>query len=78
MQLWPPLDGIHKENWENLMEILQEEETSFAVLQDHVTGKVFNTQPRNIALKTLFYIEWVSVCLESIEASILKLWPAFY
>ena len=26
-----------------------QEETSVAVLQDHVTGKVFNTQPRNIA-----------------------------
>ena len=26
-----------------------QEETSIAVLQDHVTGEVFNTQPRNIA-----------------------------
>ena len=48
MQLWPPLDGIHEQNWEKLMEYLQpQEETSVAVLQDHVTGEVFNTQPRN-------------------------------
>ena len=26
-----------------------QEETSVAVLQDHVTGDVFNSQPRNIA-----------------------------
>ena len=25
------------------------EETSVAILQGHVTGKVFNSQPRNIA-----------------------------
>ena len=36
-----------------------QDETSVAVLQDHVTGEVFNTQPRNIrSLKeSLFYME---------------------
>ena len=48
MQLWPPLDGIHEQNWrthENIFTTLR----SVAVLQDHVTGEVYNTQPRNIA-----------------------------
>ena len=48
-QLWPPLDGIHKQN-EKLMEIRIncQEEMSVAVSQDHVTGKVFKMQPCNI------------------------------
>ena len=45
MQLWPPLDGIH-EQLEKLIEIVLQLST---VLQDHVTGEIFNTQPRNIA-----------------------------
>ena len=50
MPLWPPIDDIHEENWEKLMEIFTTvEEMPVAVLQDHVTGEVFNTQPRNIA-----------------------------
>ena len=43
------LDGIHEQNWKSSQKY--QEETSIAVLQDHVTGKVFNTQPRNIAKK---------------------------
>ena len=46
-QLWPPLDGIHEQNWKYFYTC--QEETSVAVLQDHVTGEVFNTEPRNIA-----------------------------
>ena len=48
MQLWPPLDGIHEQNsWKYFYTC--QEESSIAVLQDHVTGKVFNIEPRNIA-----------------------------
>ena len=58
-----------------------QEEASIAVLQDHVTGKVFNIQPRNIAKKNrcftyVYGVDWS--LFKSIEASILKLWPAFY
>ena len=51
VQLWPPLDGIHKQNWKNSWKYFYscQQEMSVVVLQDHVTGEVFNTQTRNIA-----------------------------
>ena len=43
IQLWPPKLGKAHGNIYNC-----QEETSVAVLQDHVTGEVFNTRSRNI------------------------------
>ena len=51
VQLWSPLDGIHEENRKNLMKIFRTVKNtcmSVAVLQGHVTGEVFNSQPRII------------------------------
>ena len=48
MQLWPPLDGIHEQNWKTRGNVFTPVKKR-AVLQDHVTGEVFNTEPRNIA-----------------------------
>ena len=41
MQLWPPLDGIHEQNWKSSWNIYKcQEKMSVAVLQDHVTRNV--------------------------------------